>query len=114
MTYLVYVAIFSIVIIAIICSIISKNKIKKYGVEADAIVSRIEEVTTEKPNSSTGEIEYETEKTYYVAFKDEDGIELEVRLMNPSFRQRQGDRIKVKYLPEKPNKALRIKEKNWF
>ena len=50
-----------------------------------------------------------TNKTYYVKYKNQDGDEIEAMLQNPSMKMSEGDIIKIKYLPEKPNRVIRIK-----
>lgn len=88
---------------------ISNNKIKKNGIEAEAEVVRIDVRVTEKQNAD-GSIETDTDKTYIVRYKTQTGDEVEARLNNPGLiGPNEGDIIKIKYLPEKPNRVVRVK-----
>lgn len=78
--------------------------IKKNGVEVDAVVSRIKEVETRNDDGS-----FDTTYTYYVKFKTQDGQEVEARLGSAPRFTRQGDVLRVKYLPEKPKYAILVK-----
>ena len=104
----VVVAIFAIVGII---SFISTQKIKKEGIETEAQVSRIDVRTTQTVDNENGTTDIDTTETYYVEFKTQDGQEIEALLPNPAFNQKEGDIIKIKYLADKPNKIIRIKEK---
>lgn len=101
-----------IVVIVIICiiSFININKIKKNGIETEAVISRINITTTQTIHDEDGTTDIDTTETYFVKFKTQNGEEIETRLPNPKMGLREGDVIKIKYLPEKPNKVIRIKE----
>ena len=91
------------IIIAIVFVVKRYNNIKKNGVEADAVVSRIEENETINDDGST-----DYSYTYYVRFTAQDGQVIEARLGGPRFTN-VGDRVRIKYLPEKPRYAIIIK-----
>ena len=87
----------------IIYSIMQTNKIKRDGIEADAYVARVdvEESTDSDGMTST------TEK-YFVRYAGQDGKEVEARLANPRKGLVMGDRLKIKYLPEKPKFVVMV------
>ena len=97
------------VVILLVYTFISHNKIRKNGIEAEAEVVRID-VTVTKTQNTDGTVETDTEKAYIIRYKTQDGEEIETRLDNPGFiGPREGDIIKIKYLPEKPRKVIRVK-----
>lgn len=109
MNYIIIAIIVVVVLSLLIYSIITNNKIKKNGIEAKGEISRIDVLNTQNVNED-GSVDVDTTKTYFVKYKNQDGEEIEARLNNPSFIQKQGDIIKIKYLPEKPYTVVRIKE----
>ena len=106
MNWLIFAVFVAVIIGGVVYSIIHMNKVKKEGIEADAFVSRIdvEESTDSDGMTST------TEK-YYVRYTGQDGKQIEARLANPRKGLVMGDRIKVKYLPEKPKYTVMVDEK---
>ena len=108
-TWIIVGIIVAIVIICII-SFITTNKIKKNGIETEAEISKINVTTTQTIHDEDGTTDIDTSETYFVKFKTQDGEEIETRLPNPKIGSREGDIIKIKYLPEKPNKVIRIRE----
>lgn len=103
MNWLIFAVFAAVIIGGIVYSLIHMNKVKKEGIEADAFVSRIdvEESTDSDGMTST------TEK-YYVRYTGQDGKLVEARLANPKKGLVMGDRIKVKYLAEKPKYAVMV------
>lgn len=102
----VIIAIIVVVVAAfLIFTYLRNKKIRENGVEAQATVSRID-VDTKTDSDGT---ESET-KTYFVTFRLPDGRTQEARLTNPSSKNVVGTQLKIKYLPEKPQVALRVKE----
>lgn len=95
-----------ILIVGAIYTIKRNQKIKSQGVEADAVVSRIKEIES---RDSDGAIT--TSYEYYVRYRNETGETMEAKLGNPPRRIREGDALRVKYLPEKPKFALAVKDK---
>ena len=85
-------------------SFLRNNKIRKEGVEADAVVSRIEEQESANSDGS-----FDTTYTYYVNYRTQDGQTVEAKLNRAPVRTRVGDQVRIKYLPEKPKYALLVK-----
>lgn len=71
------------------------------------MVSRIKEVES---RDSDGTINTSCE--YYVRYRTESGETVEAKLGNAPHRVREGDTLRVKYLPEKPKFALVVKDKD--
>lgn len=76
---------------------------KRNGIEAEALITRIEEET-----DSDASITYH----YFVQYTM-NGQKVEARLTNPGFGKglEVGARIKIRYLEEKPNAAVWVKER---
>ena len=91
-------------VIAIIFTVKRYTAIKKNGVEADAVVSRIKEVENTLDDGTT-----DTRYTYYVKFTTQDGQFVEAKLGGAPRFTREGDRLRIKYLPEKPKNVILIK-----
>ena len=87
------------IIIAIVFVVKRYNNIKKNGV-----VSRIEENETINDDGST-----DYSYTYYVRFRAQDGQFIEARLGGAPRLTREGEQVRIKYLPEKPRYAIIIK-----
>ena len=102
--YIIFGAVAALIVGVGIYSIIRNSKIRKNGVEADAIVSRIEEDGTA---SSEGGADYTD--IYCVAFSDQNGKTVEARLNSRPGHTRVGDSVRIKYLPEKPHFAVIVK-----
>lgn len=106
MNWILFGLVAAMIIGGVVYSLIHMNKVKRDGIEADAFVARIdvEESTDSDGMSST------TEK-YIVRYTTQDGKLVEARLANPRKGLVMGDRIKVKYLAEKPKYAVMVDEK---
>lgn len=102
--YFIIGAVVALIIGVAVYSFIRNNKIRKNGVEAEAVVSRIEEETT---SSSEGGTDFR--ETYYVTYTSPDGQTVEAKLDHAPGRTRVGDTVKIKYLPEKPHFAIPVK-----
>lgn len=96
----------AVLIFGLIYSIRRNQKINSQGVETDAVVSRIKEIES-RDSDGTINTNYE----YYVRYQTETGESVEAKLGNAPRRVREGDTLRVKYLPEKPKYALVVKEK---
>lgn len=94
-----------LVIGGIVFTVLRNKKIKENGVEAAAVVSRIE---IERELSDDGHSN-EKEK-YYVTYTNAEGQTVEAVLGNPPARARVGTELKIKYLPEKPKYVIYVKE----
>lgn len=102
--YLIFGGVALVIITAAVYTILRNNKIRKSGVEADAVISRIEE---EQTTSSEGGTDFT--ETCYVTYLDQQGNTVEARLISAPERAREGDRVRIKYLPEKLHFAILMK-----
>jgi hypothetical protein len=76
---------------------------KKNGIETDAFVTRIEE---RESHDSDGVTYYDD---YYVRYQDQEGRTTEATISNPKRKGlAPGARIRIRYLPEKPNSVVYI------
>ena len=96
----------AVLIVGLIYTIKRNQKINSQGIETDAVVSRIKEIES---RDSDGAIT--TSYEYYVRYQTETGETVEAKLGNAPRRVREGDALRVKYLPEKPKFALVVKDK---
>ena len=95
----------AVIVAGIIYSIIFTRKVRKNGVEADGVLTRIE---IETDTDSDGGVS--TTTTYYVTYVNQEGQPVEAKLMTPPPRSvREGASLRVKYLPEKPKYVLLVK-----
>ena len=76
------------------------QRVKKNGIETDAVITRIEDVG----------LGIDPSYDYYVCYT-ESGQRIEAKLSNPGSGRglEVGAEIRIKYLPEKPNIAVLIK-----
>ena len=88
----------------IIFTIMRTNAIKKNGIEANAVVSRIKEQESTDSDGFT-----DTTYIYFVKFRTQDGQDIEARLSNPSGTIKIGDELRTKYLPNKPKMVIAVK-----
>ena len=88
----------------IIFTIMRTNAIKKNGIEANAVVSRIKEQESTDSDGFT-----DTTYIYFVKFRTQDGQDIEARLSNPSGTIKIGDELRIKYLPNKPKLVVAVK-----
>ena len=93
-----------VIVTVFVFTIVRNNAIKKNGIETDAVVSRIDEDTS---TDSDGSIS--TSYTYYVNYQMEDGTVVEAKLGKVPFNTRQGQQLRIKYLPEKPKYVIAVK-----
>ena len=97
-----YFAIFAILFIVAGVAYVFYNihRVKKNGIETDAVITRIEDVG----------MGTDTSYDYYVCYTER-GQKIEAKLSNPGFGRglEVGAEIRIKYLPEKPNIAVWIK-----
>ena len=104
LTYVIFGVVVVGIVGGIIFTIMRTNAIKKNGIEANAVVSRIKEQESTDSDGFT-----DTTYIYFVKFRTQDGQEMEADLNHASGRTRLGDKVKIKYLPEKPKHAVLIK-----
>ena len=83
----------------------TNRKMKKDGIETEAVVTRVRtETGSATDNNSTYSI-------YYVEYTNQAGQKVEAELTNePAKDVWEGSTITIRYLPDKPNKALYIKK----
>ena len=104
------IGVIAVVIVAfVVYAIVSTNKIKKNGIEAEAVVSQIRVEVTNTVHDDTGFVDTDRNETVYVRYKTQDGKEVEAMLQNTRMRMKEGDTVKIKYLPENPGRALMVK-----
>lgn len=102
--YILFGAVAALIIGFIVYTAIRNNRIRKNGVEADAVITRIEE---QESVDSEGGVDYTY--THYVAYQSPDGQTVEAKLDHAPWGARVGDTLRIKYLPEKPNFAVTVK-----
>ena len=79
--------------------------IQKGGIEADAVVSRIQENEGEPDEHGHRDITY----TYYVQYQTQDGKTVEAKLGNEPAHLFVGSKLRIKYLPDKPKYVIPAK-----
>ena len=82
------------------------GEIRMRGVEAEAVVSRIEETK----RAADGADYYR--RYFYAYFDGQDGRPIEARLLNPGKSLLVGDRLVVKYLDDKNDCAVIVQRKD--
>ena len=97
------IGIIALVVIVAAFNIIKVLTIRKKGVEAEGVISRIIE-----QSNVDGDGSLDVTYTYYVKFRTQDGQEVEADLNHAPSRIRVGDSVRIKYLPEKPKHAVLI------
>lgn len=110
----------AVILIAIIVGIVFtsrlNNEINQNGIEADAVVTRINETENTDTDTLNTTIHY----TYYVTYQTQDGQTVEAKLASgKSFENRigkswdsdlhEGSNVRIKYLPKKPKYVILIK-----
>ena len=99
----------AVVVIVIVAGFVfnykRSQKINQQGIEADAVVSRIEEVEHEDADGHR-----DTDYEYYVRYTNQSGQTVEAKLGNPPRFLMEGTQLRVKYLPEKPKYVLMVKK----
>ena len=104
MKYILFGAVVALIVGFLVYTFIRNNKIRKNGVETDAVISRIEE---EQTVSSEDGVDYKY--THYVTYQSPSGETVEAKLDHAPGRTRVGDAVRIKYLPEKPHFAVLVK-----
>lgn len=77
------------------------NGIQQNGIEADAVVSRVEE-----KEDTDGEGNRNVAYEYYVEYQTQDGKSVEAKLGNAPEHAVVGSWLRIKYLPEKPKYVI--------
>ena len=91
---------YALLAIGIIYFLVKKQMIKKNGTEADGVISRITSSDSWDDGVCT------TTYTYYVQYRHEERGTVEATIMNPKSKLKEGMRVKIKYEPEKPGRAV--------
>ena len=93
LTYVIFGVVVVGIVGGIIFTIMRTNAIKKNGIEANAVVSRIKEQESTDSDGFT-----DTTYIYFVKFTTQDGQDIEARLSNPPSKIKVGDSLTIKYL----------------
>ena len=104
LTYVIIGVVVVAIVGGIIFTVMRTNAIKKNGIEANAVVSRIKEQENTDSEGFT-----DTTYIYYVTFTTQDGQSVEAKLGNPPSKIKVGDSLTIKYLPNKPKLVIAIK-----
>ena len=104
LTYVIFGVVVVGIVGGIIFTIMRTNAIKKNGIEANAVVSRIKEQENTDSEGFT-----DTTYIYYVTFTTQDGQSVEAKLGNPPSKIKVGDSLTIKYLPNKPKLVIAVK-----
>ena len=95
------VGLFAVWIIRVYCKPLYQARF--YGTETDAVISRIERQV----------LSYRSDQSVvyfcYVLYRSPDGLESEARLLNPKKRLLSGSRVRIRYLPERPDLAVLLR-----
>lgn len=84
------------------------SKVKKAGIDTDAVVSRVELREWESGTGDTAQSS--VTEDYYITYTNLDGQTVEALLSNPgSHRFKAGDRISIKYLPGREDYPVLVK-----
>ena len=102
--YFIFGAVAALIIGFVIYTVIRNSKIRKNGVEVDAVVSRIEE---EQTVSSEDGVDYTY--THYVTYRNPQGETVEAKLDHAPGRTQVGDTVRKKNQPKKPHFAVLVK-----
>ena len=103
MTYVLIAVVLVAVLAGIVITIRRNSAIQKGGIETDAVVSRIKENETRNDDGSR-----QTHYTYYVRYQAEDGQTVEAKLGNAPLGIAAGNRLRIKYLPDKPKYVIPV------
>lgn len=104
MTYVLIAVAVIVLVVAAVFTIKRNQAIQKNGVEADAVVSRIEE-NENRDDDGHRDVTY----TYYVQYQTQDGKTVEAKLGNEPAHLFVGSKLRIKYLPDKPKYVIPAK-----
>ena len=100
-------AVIIVILVACVIAFVAYRiwKIKKNGIEADAVVIRVQEHTSYDSDGAS------TSYDYYVLYTTAERVQKEALITNQGWHSFQvGQHIRVKYLPEKPDAVVWIKK----
>ena len=109
------------VILLVIVVLMIRNKkingeISENGIETDAVVSRVKKIVSSEVGGGGVSVSY----TYYVTYRAMNGQNVEAQLASGKsfdvkigkkawdYDLHEGTQVRVKYLPERPNYAIRV------
>ena len=92
---------YALLAIGAIAILLRRSRIKRSGTETDAVVSRIDRQESRSDDGST-----HTSVYYYARFVDDERQTREARLMSPPKGLKEGTRLRIRYLPDKPKTAV--------
>ena len=96
----------AVVLGGVIFVLLRNRKIRSQGIEAKAVVVRIEE-----ESDYASDFEHSTDtKTVIAEYVDAEGRLVTAVLVNPPARCEVGTELRIKYLPGKPEHVLYIRE----
>ena len=102
--YIIFGGLAAFVVLIAVLRIISSHKLRKYGIEADAVISgSTMNVSTDNDGRSA------TDYTYYVTYTTQDGQTVQAVLDREPPVTRTGTHVRIKYLPQKPRNAVLIR-----
>ena len=104
LTYVIFGAFALIMAVAVIIAFLRFYAIRNNGIEANAVVSRVKEKQNTDSEGFTN-----TSYLYFVTFTTQSGQTVEAKLGNPPFRTQVGDKLRIKYLPNKPKFVIAVK-----
>ena len=104
MTYLLIAVVVLVLAVGAVYTFKRNNAIQKDGVEADAVVSRVDEHENVNDDGHR-DVTY----TYYVTYQTQDGQEIEAKLGNEPPNLFRGAWLRIKYLPDKPKYVIPAK-----
>ena len=104
MTYVLIAVLVIVLVVGAVFTIRRNQAIQKNGVEADAVVSRIEE---NENRDNDGHVDFTY--TYYVRYQTQEGKTVEAKLGNEPAHLFVGSRLRIKYLPDKPRYVIPAK-----
>ena len=85
------------------------KKVKKEGIETDAVVTRVELHKWVGGIGDAWSPDSVTEE-YYITYTNQEGQNVEAMLTNPGNHTfKKGDKIKIKYLPDKQDYPVLVK-----
>lgn len=100
MQYIPYIF-YALLAIGAVYILLTRSKIKHSGVEAEAVVSRIESQQSRNDDGS-----YVSTDFYIVTYVNEAWQTVEATLLAPPMELKEGSRVKIKYDPQKPKLAV--------
>ena len=103
--WIIFIAFTAFVAVTLVITIIRNNNIRKNGIEAEAVISRIEEYETVSSDGFS-----DANYRYFVTYRTMDGKTVEARLVKiMTKRYREGETLSIMYMPDKPDYVVPAK-----